>query len=219
MQSKTQNVPLSDRAVLEQFIGGDQDAFCEIVRRYGRRVLGYLSRYIRPVYRAEDVTQETFFRLFRLIQRNPKFWPEGHSIEPLVVIIAGRTATDDLRRESRRRSAHNALAIFPVDEPPQADADAIAAEINDEIHAALAKLPPTLRRTALLYFLEGQSRTDVAQITRSSVDTVTRRISRARRLLIPYLQRSWKESLHDVPRATTERRAREATDGPLPGIH
>lgn len=219
MQPTRQNASLSDRAVLEQFIGGDQDGFHEIVRRYERRVFTYLSRYIRPVYRAEDVTQETFFRLFRLIKRKPSIWPEGHSIEPLIVVIAGRTATDDLRRESRRRSAHNALALFPVEEPPQADAAVIAAEINDEIHAALAKLPPTLRKTALLYFLEGQSRTEVAQITRSSVDTVTKRISRARQLLIIHLHRFWKEPLHDVPRATTERRAREATDGPLPGIH
>jgi RNA polymerase sigma-70 factor, ECF subfamily len=219
MRPTRQSAPPSDRTFLEQFIGGDQDAFREIVERYQRRVLAYVSRYIRPVYRAEDVTQETFFRLFRLIKRKPNIWPEGDSLEPLVVAIAGRTATDDLRREGRRRSAHDAMAIFPREEPPQADADAIAAEINDEIHAALAKLPSTLRRTALLYFLEGQSRTEVAKVTRSKLDTVTKRINRARELLITFLLPYWKEPTHDVRRAITERRAREATDGTVPGIH
>ena len=54
----------SDLLLLERFRDeGDQDAFAEIVRRYASAVFTTCVRILGDKARADDVSQETFFRL------------------------------------------------------------------------------------------------------------------------------------------------------------
>src|SRR5947209_18463931 len=56
----------SDMLLLRRFSeGGDHAAFAEIIRRYAGVVFAACHRILRDPARAEDVSQETFFRLMR----------------------------------------------------------------------------------------------------------------------------------------------------------
>jgi len=109
--------------------------FLEINRRYQARLKKYLKRYLDD--RIDDVVQETFFRLFRLLEGDAEVCLEKESLHPLIFFIAAKVAVDDVRSESRRRRLHNAFALFPLDGPRPADADVIAAEIRREVRRAL----------------------------------------------------------------------------------
>jgi RNA polymerase sigma-70 factor (ECF subfamily) len=52
-------------ALMLRVQGGDGEAFAELQRRYGARVLGYFCRLLRDRAEAEDLTQDVFLRLYR----------------------------------------------------------------------------------------------------------------------------------------------------------
>jgi RNA polymerase sigma-70 factor, ECF subfamily len=145
-----------------------------------------LKRYLGD--RAEDVMQETFFSVSRELKRDPNIGLKNESLQALIYVIAARTATDDLRSESRRRRLHNDLALFPIDSPSPADADAMAKEISRELRRALLKLPYEDRRVLLLYFVGGYSARDVARRTRTTVKAAQNRIGRARERVMAHME-------------------------------
>ncbi len=53
-----------------RFLGGDDEGLAEIVREYKDGLILYLNGYVNNLYIAEELTEDTFFRL---ITRKPKF--------------------------------------------------------------------------------------------------------------------------------------------------
>ncbi len=178
----------SDGGILRELAAGKEERFHLLVARYERRVATYLRRYFRLDHRAEDITQETFLRLFLHVKRYGNVWPEGESVAPLLMLIAAHTAIDHLRKERRRLESDTKFAIFSVEEPAWAEAAASASAIVVDVQRALAALPPDLREVARLYFLQGYSGIEVAKMTQLPLATAKTKIFRARRLLTTFLQ-------------------------------
>ena len=203
---------------VRRFIAGDEDAFRVIAERYQKRVLRYLSRYFKLEDDAADLTQETLLALLRQIERNPHICQEDATLGPFILTIAARAAIDELRRISMRRRKEGVVALFPVAQLSGAQATAAAMEIEHDVHQALAKLPPTLRRVALLYFLAGFSSVDVAEETGSTLAAVKSQIRRSRDLLAVYLNSYSKGANHDI-RPLAAGRAGEPAAGRASGLH
>lgn len=155
--------------------------------RYERRVATYLKRYFKLDDLAEDITQETFLRLFLHVKRYGNVWPEGESIAPMLMLIAAHAAIDYLRNEKTRLESDTKFAIFSVEEPAWAEAAASASAIGVDVQRALAALPAGLREVARLYFLNGYTGIEVAEMTQLPLATAWTKIFRARRLLKTFL--------------------------------
>ncbi|MGH7751941.1 MAG: RNA polymerase sigma factor, partial [Gemmatimonadales bacterium] len=56
---------LDDAGVVAAHLGGDRQAFGELVDRYQTRLLNFVYRTIGDRERAEDLVQEVFIRVFR----------------------------------------------------------------------------------------------------------------------------------------------------------
>src|SRR6516225_11076310 len=88
----------SDMLLLRQFTDtGDPAIFAEIVRRYAGVVYSASHRILNDEARAQDVSQETFFRLMR----QPKL--VTHSLGGWLHRSATHLAIDAKRSESSRR--------------------------------------------------------------------------------------------------------------------
>ena len=61
-----------------RFLQGDEKGFEEIVRIYKDGLILYLNGYVNNLYTAEELTEETFFRL--LTKRIIKITEGGHRI-------------------------------------------------------------------------------------------------------------------------------------------
>lgn len=57
----------SDDELIERIRCGDKDAAEELIKRYYTSILRYCKWHCADIQRAEDLTQETFFRLFRAL--------------------------------------------------------------------------------------------------------------------------------------------------------
>ena len=178
----------SDAEIVQLVREGESDAFKLILERYEKRLVARVQKYVGSLDRAHDVAQAAFVQVYLMVVRNQPVCPDGQSIEPLLFKIAGHVAIDLSRQERAQARLGNHLAIFTHDEPRQPDAMMAAEEIEQDVHAAMEKLPPAVQQTASLHFMEGCSCDEVARITNSSVSAVRKRVFRARQALAKYLK-------------------------------
>jgi RNA polymerase sigma-70 factor (ECF subfamily) len=170
-------MPERSENVLNRFRQGDLDAFESLFREHQRSVYGWILRIVREPAAAEDLTVETFWRIYRAHAR----FESARPFEPWARRIATRVALDWLR--ARRPEA--GMTDLDVADLPSASAPdpGIAAEVRFKTAQAFARLPPGLRIAAVLSVVEEQPHKVVAAALGISVGAVKLRVFRAIRLL------------------------------------
>jgi|SRR5215469_2889897 len=164
--------------VLERFATGDLDAFESLFRQYQRDVYGWILRIVRNPAAAEELTVETFWRLYR---SRARLDPTGNCAGWLRR-VATNAAIDHLRR---------ARPVEPLesDPPDRTRPDCVEQqELRAAIRGALDALPPKLRVVVRLALIEDEPYWSIAQALGISESAVKLRIFRARRILQKHLQ-------------------------------
>ena len=163
--------------VLNQFRQGDADAFEALFRQHQRAVYGWILRIVRNPLTAEELTVETFWRIY---QARVRFDP-AQGFEGWARRIATRVALDWLRM--RRTESEVSFEVCAEAAAPAAADPAVTAEIRRKTALAFGRLPPKLRIAATLAVIEEQPQKDVAAALGISVAAVKVRVFRALRLL------------------------------------
>ncbi len=164
--------------VLDEFRIGNVDAFEALFRLHQREVYGWLVRIVRNPAAAEDLTAETFWRIYKA---HARFEP-ARGFEPWARRIATRVALDWLRTQRPENALPDDLA-----NPPTAD-PGVSAEIRRKTTLAFGRLPPRLRVAAVLAVVQELPHKEVAEALEISVAAVKLRVFRALRLLRKDLQ-------------------------------
>lgn len=180
-QDKAELIALLQRANLE-----DPAAQSELVRRYTRRVAGFLRAIIRQPDAVEDVTQLVFIKMFRRLSR----LRDPAVFESWLFTLARNTGLDFLRRRSCRPTTV-ALddEVFQIADPSNASA---TNEILAALERALTRLSP-VDRVLVTQFVAGESYGDIAEQAGLSLATVKVRLHRVR----PFL-RMWVGEMTDT---------------------
>jgi RNA polymerase sigma-70 factor (ECF subfamily) len=166
--------------LLEQFARGDREAFETLFRQFQGEVYGWIVRIVRDPGAAEDLTVETFWRIYRARSR---FDPR-RGFGPWARRIATNLALDHL---STRRHETSLEDYFQSPcSPPD---PAVAADLREKVAAAFSRLPVKLRVAATLAMIEETPYGDIAEALGVSIGTVKSRVFRAVRLLRGDLQR------------------------------
>jgi RNA polymerase sigma-70 factor (ECF subfamily) len=153
--------------VVRAAMAGDLAAFEWLVRCYQAHVWRFLRHLLGDGALAEDVTQETFLRVY---QHLPTFaWRSKFST--WVFRVARNAGIDALRSRQRHDQL---LHMLPRPQPePAPDARA-------EAWAAVAALSPKLREALLLVEVFGFTYREAAQVLRVPDGTVKSRVFHAR---------------------------------------
>jgi RNA polymerase sigma factor (sigma-70 family) len=168
--------------LLEKFRQGDLDAFEELFRLHQRAVYGWILRIVRNPPAAEDLTVETFWRIY---QARARFEP-ARGFEPWARRIATNVALDWLRA---RRPENELTGEVIAEQMVVAANPGVTAEIRVKTAQAFARLPHGLRVAAILSVVEEQPHKEIAEALGISVTAVKLRVFRAVRLLRKDLER------------------------------
>ena len=170
----------SDETLLVLYANGDREASRLLTARLAPRVLGYALRLLSDRAEAEDVTQETMLRLWRVA-------PDWRTGEARISTWAYRVVTNlctDLRRARVRRPAVN------LDDAPEvADggravvATLIEADRMAALQAALEQLPDRQRQAVVLRHIEGMANPEIAEVLGIGVEAVESLTARGKRAL------------------------------------
>ncbi|HEY2513969.1 MAG TPA: sigma-70 family RNA polymerase sigma factor, partial [Polyangiaceae bacterium] len=170
---------------------GDKTAYERLVHDHRRLVASISLAIVGEVAASEDVAQEVFVAAWLGLPRlrNPS------SFLPWLRQMTRNRAHKFLESRRRRREATarprpleggdggtttDALIAAAVDPRPHAEAGWIRAEEEAVLSEALAALPDESREILTLFYREGQSVRQVAELLGLSEDTAKKRLSRAR---------------------------------------
>jgi RNA polymerase sigma-70 factor (ECF subfamily) len=167
----------------------------EVVRDHADRVYRLAYRLTGNPHDAEDLTQETFVRVFRSLASYRPGTFEGwlHRITTNLFL-------DQARRKSKIRFdalGEDADQRLPG-RMPSPDAQVADGMLDDDIEIALAALPPEFRAAVVLCDIEGLSYDEIADVLGVKLGTVRSRIHRGRKMLRTALA-------HRAPAAGRER--------------
>jgi RNA polymerase sigma-70 factor, ECF subfamily len=170
-------------AELERFTQGDIQAFEALFREYQGQVYGWIIRIVHDSGAAEDLTIETFWRIYRARAR----FDPCRSFGAWARRIATNLALEHLSRRRPERSLDNG---FPIPAPSIGTPDpAIAADVCAKVLAAFDELPAKLRVTARLAMIEERPYAEIADALGISTNGVKSRVFRAIRLLRKSLEK------------------------------
>lgn len=172
-------MPDDSTNVLELFRQGDPGAFETIFRLHQHAVYSWILRIVRNPAEAEDLTVETFWRIY---SARARFDP-ARGFAPWARRIATHAALDWMRAQRPETELHADFAAPLMADP------GIRAEIRQKTAQAFARLPARLRITAILAVVEEQPHKEIAEALGISVAAVKVRVFRALRLLRKDLER------------------------------
>ncbi|HUN82497.1 MAG TPA: RNA polymerase sigma factor [Phycisphaerae bacterium] len=164
-------------AELESFTRGDVQAFEALFRQYQGEVYGWIVRIVRDTGVAEDLTIETFWRIYRARARFDPHRPFGAWTRR----IATNLALEHLSRRHAEMPLDDGLPIRVAAAP--APDPAIGADVRAKVVAAFGELPAKLRAAATLAVIEETPYAEIADALGISINGVKSRVFRAFRLL------------------------------------
>jgi RNA polymerase sigma-70 factor (ECF subfamily) len=179
MTTATMAPTTTDEQVVERALGGDREAFGEIVCRWERKIFALAYGMLGSPEDARDATQETFVAAYRNLQ--------GFRGEAKVSSWLHRIAVNQcLTRQRRARvRAETGLEdeLGPTGEHALATGEhsspfrlAERGEVAEAVRRAVAALPPELREVVLLKEFEEMTFQEIADALRIPTSTVKSRL-------------------------------------------
>jgi RNA polymerase sigma-70 factor, ECF subfamily len=178
-----------DADLVGRAAAGDASAFRELVVRHQVRVYQIVYRMLRDRTDADDVTQETFVRVFRNLDR----FDRTREFGPWLHTIARNAALNYIASRGRRRAA-SLDELSDKGAPPPASRDespleSIARrEIVERVRGAMDALPEEQRLVLTLREFDGLQYDEIAATLGIPIGTVMSRLSRARAALATRLR-------------------------------
>jgi RNA polymerase sigma-70 factor (ECF subfamily) len=176
----------SDEALMARVQEADQQAFTRLLERHASGLHGFLQRMIRNHADAEELTQESFLRVWRHAKR----WePNRVRFSTWLYRIGHNLCVDRLRKQREVP-----LATMPEDvEPAVPVPDLDAERINVVVRKLIEGLPERQRSALVLCHHQGMTNQQAAEVLDVSVDALESLLARARRTLrerlTPYVRR------------------------------
>ncbi|KUI14061.1 hypothetical protein AU193_08515 [Mycobacterium sp. GA-1285] len=155
----------------------------ELVRQHADRVYRLAYRLSGNQHDAEDLTQETFIRVFRSLQNY-----QPGTFEGWLHRITTNLFLDMVRRRGRIR-----MEALPEDydrvpaDDPNPEQIYHDSRLGPDLQAALDSLPPEFRAAVVLCDIEGLSYEEIGATLDVKLGTVRSRIHRGRQALRDYL--------------------------------
>jgi RNA polymerase sigma-70 factor (ECF subfamily) len=151
---------------------GDEAALGELIARYSAGLRLFLRKISGNAAAADDLLQETWFEVYRKINRlnTPVAFPAW----------LYRIARDKAYRELRRRPVRQEVFDEKLAQEAPADEEFFAPEEAEDVRAALDQIAPEHREVLMLRFIEEMSYDQIAHVIGRPVGTVRSRIHYAK---------------------------------------
>ena len=175
-----------DVELLKRCLAGEDSAWEGLVRTHTRRVYNLCYRFTGRTSEAEDLTQETFIRVYDKL----KTFRGEASLSTWIYRIATNVSLDHFRRND----AHQTKTTQSLEEAefgrewvdestPSLDHQVAQSEMSDCVQGFIQRLPLSYRTVVVLHDLQGLKVQEIADVLDCSLDRVKIRLHRARNKL------------------------------------
>lgn len=166
----------SDQAIIKLVLDGNKDLFELLIKRYERRLIGFLMRMTGSFADAQDLAQETFINAYFNLSK----FDIKKSYYPWLFTIAYHLAVNHFHKNGKIRL----IDIEKVPEVPIAGGDGFEQLLKKEdavrIREVLSKLDVKYRVILELRYFNDKSYEEIAEILQIPINTVKSRLFRAK---------------------------------------
>jgi len=168
---------LGDQALLVAYANGSPKATVVLTKRLMPKIFAQAFHRLQSITDAEDVTQESFLRLWMIA---PKWRKDEAKVTTWLYRVVENLCTDRLRK--RPTVGLEGLPEI-IDVKPSAMSVLGTQEQIKALHKALRKLPDRQRQAVQMRHLDEFSNPEIAQTLKTSVEGVESLISRGKQKL------------------------------------
>ena len=172
----------ADRPLAERLKRHEPQAMADLYDKYGRIVYALIFRIVRDTGVAEDLSQETFLRVWNRVQG---FDHERGALGAWVLTVARNRAIDYLRSVDGRM-AQSAVELDTNEHPSlfgNLERDVLNSDRARVLRAAFKKLNDKQQMVIELAYFEGLSQTEMADRMKQPLGTVKTWMRSALRVL------------------------------------
>jgi len=166
---------LSDETLVGQVARGDSSALEALYGRYSSTVLGISVRISGDQLIAEEVLQETFWRVWR---HAVTYQPQLGSFTVWLFRIARNLVVDLHRKQNSRLQTirYDGRDALDIDQTPDPNAD-VPEQVQSsfkqqQVRMALATLPEEQRQVIEMAYFFGMTRQEIAEATGEALGTI-----------------------------------------------
>lgn len=171
-------LPLSDQALIDLYVDGDDKSFEVLVHRHKSKIYTSIILFVKDEELAEDIFQEVFIKIIDTIRKG-KYYHDGKFLQ-WALRIAYNLCVDHFRRSKRRGnvSLSDDFDIFDVLQSPDANMEQtmVKEQTHDKIRMIIDQLPPEQREVVILRHYADMSFKEIASLTRVSINTALGRM-------------------------------------------
>ena len=164
----------SDQVLLERYLQGDCSAISSLIERHSRRVRDYIRMMVKDADLADDIFQETFIKVVRVIDEG-RYNDNGKFLS-WVLRIAHNKVIDHFRAQrqatmvSESSAGYNVLGTMRFAEQTVEDR-IVGEQIDSELRNLVGLLPDEQREVVELRYFAGLSFKEIAEQTDVSINT------------------------------------------------
>jgi RNA polymerase sigma-70 factor (ECF subfamily) len=175
---------MDDNELIQLVVQRDRDAFITLYDRHSAKVFGLTLRLLGEQMAAEEVTQDTFLKLWT---RADTFSSTKGSLLAWLLTIARRTALDRIRLDNRRPDFSNPSDpddVWRLSPDPDSQTDEARWR---SLHFSLLELPDDQRQVIELAYYYSMSQSQIAEFLAIPLGTTKTRL----RLGMEKLRQLW----------------------------
>lgn len=172
--------PMSDELLVKNYIQGNHECFMQLVKRYRRKLYGYIYVAVKDAIVADDLFQETFLKVINTLNSG-SYREEGKFIQWLMR-IAHNQIIDYFRKSSKMYQVssigENDDDIFLTisDENPNIEETMITSQMHSTLNYLVEQLPEEQKEVLKMRFYDNLSFKEIAEETNVSINTALGRM-------------------------------------------
>lgn len=170
---------LSDQVLLNSYLSGDRGAISQLIDRHSNRVRDYIRMMVKDRDVADDILQDTFIKVVRVIDEG-RYADTGKFLS-WVLRIAHNQVIDYFRSQKSAKtvneseSGYNVLGTLRFADASVEDR-LVSEQIAADVRRLVDHLPDEQREVVMLRYYSGLSFQEIADQTNVSINTALGRM-------------------------------------------
>ncbi|WP_207514015.1 RNA polymerase sigma-70 factor [Longitalea luteola] len=167
--------------IIAGFQQGSKEAFAAVYHMHYSRLYGFIKKLIDDREEAQDITAETFVKLWKLHAN----FATQENIKAFLYITARNACMDYLRYRQRQTANQQEFGyvLGQLEEQMPTANDEIKTEVLKQIHLEIEQLPTQCKRIFKMAWLEGKKNAAIAMELALTEQTVRNQKARAVKIL------------------------------------
>ena len=170
---------LSDRVLLNRYLSGDRGAISLLIERHTPRVRDYIRMMVKDRDVADDIMQDTFIKVVRVIDEG-RYADNGKFLS-WVLRIAHNQVIDYFRANKNQRAVNESDAGYDMlgtlrFAENSIEDSMISQQIEDDVRRLIDLLPDEQREVVMMRYYSGMSFQEIADQTDVSINTALGRM-------------------------------------------